>query len=388
MHEPSLGKRTNLCGFTLIRIDQEQLIEQLQVPHLAKTIFVHFTVIPRLWIQVRSHPNDCCTSLDRLLTFTSMQVILPEHVNLLPSIGFLCIFMKHYRLQWCIEVISESESTDTDSDLFTLEYHWLIGIVRHANLEVSSREAEARRPERLQLRHVQHLRLALRLSTVTQIPRRHSSLVVTITHDRSGIPSRVPFWSERALHIREIRTEHGHVVVGGPPLLDDLAVPVPHELAVRVHLHHEALAAVHAVAHVSGRHGSRGILGIHVVHGDLAAVSADRLRVVLLAGHLQVQAAHVPRHGLVHGAHEQPLGMICARKGRCDGLSTLEVSIRGDHQEDGFLAVHFAAHHIQLCVRGAGGRLPEARHFQADQRHCIFTFVRCDGSIWLNRWPR
>ena len=128
-------------------------------------------------------------------------------MNLFPPTRSLGVFVEDDRFSRGVEVISEGEPTYSDGDLFALEDHRLVGVVRHPDLKVPAREAESGRPEGLQLGHVQNLWLTLRLCTVPQISRRHGPFIVAVAHDWPGFSRGVSQGSERTLHIGQIRTE-------------------------------------------------------------------------------------------------------------------------------------------------------------------------------------
>jgi hypothetical protein len=75
--------------------------------------------------------------------------------------------------------ITKVVNEETNVNIPYLEHHGLVGIVRHPQLEMPSREGEARGPEGLQLRHVHDAGLLLRLGSVPQVARWHAALEVT-----------------------------------------------------------------------------------------------------------------------------------------------------------------------------------------------------------------
>lgn len=168
----------------------------------------------------------------------------PKHWNFFPALAALGVLVEYYRVPRRVEVVSVGEAADSDGNLLSLEDHGLVGVVGHAKLEVAAREAEASGPKGLQLRHFPDGGHVLRLRAVAQIARGHGSFKVAVAHDGTRVASRVAIGIDAALHICQVRAQHGHLVAREAPLVDDLRVPVAHKEAVRVHLHDKVLAAV------------------------------------------------------------------------------------------------------------------------------------------------
>ena len=100
-------------------------------------------------------------------------------MNLFPPTRSLGVFVEDDRFSRGVEVISEGEPAYSDGDLFALEDHRLVGVVRHPDLKMPAREAESGRPEGLQLGHVFNGRNIFWLRAVTQISRRHCPFKIT-----------------------------------------------------------------------------------------------------------------------------------------------------------------------------------------------------------------
>ena len=95
----------------------------------------HLVMVPAVRGQIGRQANERHRSLERPLTLSAVLcAIFPKELDFLPARRAFGVLVEDYRALGRVKVIAECEATDTDGNLFSLEDHGLVRVVRNLHL--------------------------------------------------------------------------------------------------------------------------------------------------------------------------------------------------------------------------------------------------------------
>ena len=240
--------------------------------------------------------------------------MLPKVRDPVPCLGVVTdsVVMEASTPFWCVHVIPDRKAPDTNRHFFTLKDHGLVEIVRYVDNKVSPRKGKPSSPVRLHLRHPMDLGHGLWLTVVSQMRRLiATTLVVCVAHDGTGLAQGDTVIGDGALDVREVRGEDSHFVLGCFHLLDNVLVPVLGPRNVSIALRVVVLATIHAVTNMTGKNGSDGQVGLHLIDIHAVLVLTKRLFGFLFTRNDGFVTSRIfAIHNLIHDACNEN-GIVC-----------------------------------------------------------------------------